>query len=469
MSVSPAIFVLILDYAMNAYMQACEELGIDAEAAWLGYADDLAISSTEVDKAEAAFHQLQAACAFVGLHCNITKTECMALGVTKSTATKETACKERIQVAFENGKFEGWLVDWTGRGKLVPAVEWTDLDLTNFHHEPSHLIVYDPDDQGNSERMAIQMGKNGWLTDQDGDKHRCKLLGSKEFIDDKKNKIRCKKCKTVFKSERALKSHGTSKCRLRQDMTPEEQAKLRRKREANASIAGRKSLGVEQIQIMDVFDNLLKAVAEFTYLGTLASTDGYSTREINRRLGIAGSTMASLNKLWADSGIPTRLKCQLYRALVMTIVLYNGECWRIKKQDLKKLEGFHFRCLRRLTRKLRRPELGNMDIDKASREDVFKASKMATMEELLREKRLRWFGHLIREQDDDPAKQTLLREKELNSKWFQLLTADLLSRKTTFDKAVPLAKNKLIWRRVSFAICEQFPPHPEAAQSRDNP
>jgi hypothetical protein len=44
---------------------------------------------------------------------------------------------------------------------------------------------------------------------------------------------------------------------------------------------------------------------------------------------------------------------------------------------------------------------------------------MATMKELLREKRPRWFGHLIREQGDDPAKRILLREKELNSKWFQ--------------------------------------------------
>ena len=80
------------------------------------------------------------------------------------------------------------------------------------------------------------------------------------------------------------------------------------------------------------------------------------------------------------------------------------------------------------------------------------------MEELLREKRLRWFGHLIREQDDDPAKQTLLREKELNSKWFQLLTADLLSRRTTFDKAVPLANDRAAWRRLSFSICEEHLP-----------
>ena len=115
-------------------------------------------------------------------------------------------------------------------------------------------------------------------------------------------------------------------------MSAEEQAKLRRKRETNASIAGRKTLGVEQIRIVDALGKLLQAVAEFRYLGTMVSTDGHSTREINRRLGIAVGTMASLNKLWADSGISTRLKCQLCKALVMTILLYNGECWNVKNR-----------------------------------------------------------------------------------------------------------------------------------------
>ena len=69
----------------------------------------------------------------------------------------------------------------------------------------------------------------------------------------------------------------------------------------------------------------------------------------------------------------------------MTILLYNGECWSLKKHDIKKLEGFHYICLRRLTRKRRRPGLGDMEIDRTSREDVFKALRMPTVEELLRE------------------------------------------------------------------------------------
>ena len=103
----------------------------------------------------------------------------------------------------------------------------------------------------------------------------------------------------------------------------------------NASIAGRKILEVKQIRIVDALGKLLQAVAEFKYLGTMVSTDGHSTRELNRRLGIAAGTMASLNRRWADSGISLRLKCQLYKALVMTILLYNGECRNVKKQDIK--------------------------------------------------------------------------------------------------------------------------------------
>ena len=72
---SPTLFVLVLDFALRAYTCACEELGITHEANWWGFADDLAIQSGTEKNAEKAFHQLQAACAFVGLHVNGKKCE----------------------------------------------------------------------------------------------------------------------------------------------------------------------------------------------------------------------------------------------------------------------------------------------------------------------------------------------------------------------------------------------------------
>ena len=126
----------------------------------------------------------------------------------------------------------------------------------------------------------------------------------------------------------------------------------------------------------------------------------------------------------------------------MTIALYNGECWLLKKQDIKTLEGY-FRSLRRLTRKKRRRDLGNTDIDKATKEEVFKTAKTPTMEELLRGKRLRWFGHLMREKENDPALETLMREKARNSKWYQKLNNDFKTRKINVKQAKAKALNKI--------------------------
>ena len=79
-------------------------------------------------------------------------------------------------------------------------------------------------------------------------------------------------------------------------MKVEEQAKLRRKRETNANIAGRNSLREEQIKIEDVSGDELKSVAQFKYLGTTVTTDGRSTKEINKRIGEAASVVASLKQ-----------------------------------------------------------------------------------------------------------------------------------------------------------------------------
>ena len=54
-------------------------------------------------------------------------------------------------MAFENGKFEGWLVDWSGRGNVASETELLELDIAGLQPIPSHLIIYDPDDNGHSD------------------------------------------------------------------------------------------------------------------------------------------------------------------------------------------------------------------------------------------------------------------------------------------------------------------------------
>jgi hypothetical protein len=96
-SLSPAIFILVLDFAIRAYMAACEELSISDDCEWLGFADDLVIRSHDVRNAEEAFHQLQSSCAFIGLHINAPKTECIAMNVTSPVVTEATAKKNEFK------------------------------------------------------------------------------------------------------------------------------------------------------------------------------------------------------------------------------------------------------------------------------------------------------------------------------------------------------------------------------------
>ena len=97
-----------------------------------------------------------------------------------------------------------------------------------------------------------------------------------------------------------------------------------------------------------------------------------------------------------------------------------------------------------------------MDIDKATKEEMFKTAKILTIEELLREKRLRWFGHVMREKENDPSRETLMREKARNSKWYQQLTNDFKTRKINVKQAEAKALNKIEWRRISSSrlVCD---------------
>ena len=92
-----------------------------------------------------------------------------------------------------------------------------------------------------------------------------------------------------------------------------------------------------------------------------------------------------------------------------------------------------------------------MEIDRASRQDVFKASRMPTAEDLLRENRLRWFGHLTREDDNEPANQMFWREKEHNSKWFQLLSSDLTSKENFIRKGSIFGVKQINLEKIKFS------------------
>ena len=118
--------------------------------------------------------------------------------------------------------------------------------------------------------------------------------------------------------------------------------------------------------------------------------------------------------------LSTKLKVKLYSSLVGSILLYNCETWSLKKQDISSINGFHFRCLRRITSQ--RLDDGSYRV---SREKVFADSESVPIATMLRSRRLRWIGHLLRGKQDDPAAKCLRELVGGSGKWWGLAAADL--------------------------------------------
>ena len=93
----------------------------------------------------------------------------------------------------------------------------------------------------------------------------------------------------------------------------------------------------------------LEDVEKFKYLGAILSKDGSCTAEVRARIGNATSAMTKLNRIW-KSNIRLSTKLKLYKALVVSIVLYGCETWTLTAALEKKIQAFETKCMRKILR-----------------------------------------------------------------------------------------------------------------------
>ena len=93
----------------------------------------------------------------------------------------------------------------------------------------------------------------------------------------------------------------------------------------------------------------LKSVENFTYLGSTLSHTANIDAEINNRISKASSTFGRLRAtVWERRGIRLDIKLKVYRAVVLTTLLYGCETWTAYRRHEKQMNRFHLRCLRNL-------------------------------------------------------------------------------------------------------------------------
>ena len=91
-----------------------------------------------------------------------------------------------------------------------------------------------------------------------------------------------------------------------------------------------------------------QAVDKFTYLGSTFSRNAISDDDVNARLAKASAAFGRRKNVWNRRGIATETKIKVYRAVVLTTLLYGYETWAVHQGHAKKLNHFHTTCHREL-------------------------------------------------------------------------------------------------------------------------
>ncbi|BHF57484.1 hypothetical protein SprV_0100042600 [Sparganum proliferum] len=141
------------------------------------------------------------------------------------------------------------------------------------------------------------------------------------------------------------------------------------------------SLGIDGCQ--------LEEVDSFKYLGTRLLPNGQSKDATVSRIDAARWVFSSLRKcLWIRRDLSIATKIHVYCASVRS-VLYGCECWALRVKDQRKLEVFDHHYLNTILRV--------KFTDFVSNETVGgHCDNIARITQAIQERRLRWFGHVLR-------------------------------------------------------------------------
>ena len=118
------------------------------------------------------------------------------------------------------------------------------------------------------------------------------------------------------------------------------------------------------------------------------------------RMGNASISLSKLQThLWENRQVSLKVKCRVYRAVVLSTLLYGTETWPVYRYQVRKLHSFMMRHLRSI--------MGITWQDKVTNVDILNRAGLPSMEDILIEKGLRWLGHVHRMENNRLPRQLL--------------------------------------------------------------
>ena len=150
---------------------------------------------------------------------------------------------------------------------------------------------------------------------------------------------------------------------------------------------------------MKMDNEAIKKVESFKYLGSYVAHDGDLEVEVKHRINSGWIAWRGLTGVLCDKKISARLKGKVYKTAVRPALLYGCETWPVKESHEKKANVAEMRMLRWMC--------GVTMKDKIRNEQIRGTVKVIELSKKMQERRLNWYGHILRSEDDHIGKQVM--------------------------------------------------------------
>ena len=126
--------------------------------------------------------------------------------------------------------------------------------------------------------------------------------------------------------------------------------------------------------------------------GSKITADGDYSHEIKRHLLLGRKVITNLDSILKSGDITLPTKVHLVKAMVFPVVMYGGESWTVKKAEHQRIDAFELWHWRRLLRVPWTARRSNQSMLK-------EISPGCSLEGLMLQLKLQYFGHLMRRVD----------------------------------------------------------------------
>ena len=117
--------------------------------------------------------------------------------------------------------------------------------------------------------------------------------------------------------------------------------------------------------------------------------------DIKHRKAIVINNMKNSKAIYSSKHLSIHTKVRYFNCFETSIFLYNCALWTLTPSQVKTIDSFHRRILRKA--------IGFQYPKKISNQDLYKLTNQTPWSEILEHRRMKLLGHICRLADDTPA------------------------------------------------------------------